>query len=841
MNKTQGNMVRKFNVVFFVFSIIVLEIQGQTSIRLNQLGYKEESIKIAVMLSKNKIGIKSFSVINALTKETVFNSTKIEVFNNWEGFASSIRLNFSELEKIGSYYLQVENIKSPIFKIGNDVYNGSADFLLNYMRQQRCGYNPFLKDSCHTQDGFIIYSPGKDSSHIDVKGGWHDASDYLQYVTTSANATYQMMFAYEQNPKSFQDNYDKNGEQNLNGIPDILDEAKWGIDWLLKMNPDDSIMYNQIADDRDHLGFRLPNKDKISYGKNSERPVYFCDGKPQGIFKFKNRTDGIASTAGKYASAFALAAKLFTDYDSTFSTLLLQKAISAFHFGRNHPGVCQTAPCRSPYFYEEENYSDDMELAASQLFDVTNDIFYLDEAIKYARLEKITPWIGSDTARHYQWYPFVNLGHFILASKQSNYFEEFKDYLKEGLQRIYDKGKRNVFFNGIPFIWCSNNLIVAALTQIQLYKKIATSHEFDEMEAMLRDWLFGCNPWGTSMIVGLPNYGDYPSDPHSAFTHLGNYKINGGLVDGPVYSTIFNKLIGITLYNGDEYKNYQNDFVVYHDDYGDYSTNEPTMDGTASLTFYLSSLESELCNYREKSTYDNGAIVRGDSTRKEIALIFSGHEFAEGGVKILETLTQQNIKGSFFFTGDFYRNKQFKDLIIKIRNESHYLGVHSNKHLLYCDWVKRDSLLITKEDFVNDLQGNYSELLKFGITPDSAKYFLPPFEWYNNETNNWANQLGITLINYSPNTFTNADYSIPSMGKSYRSSNSILDKLIEIEKTETLNGKILLVHIGTHPERADKFYNYLEEIILRMKVKGYKFLRIDELLNTKRRNYEKSN
>ena len=106
------------------------------------------------------------------------------------------------------------------------------------MRQQRCGYNPFFDDSCHLHDGFIVFHPDPaiDSTHIDVTGGWHDASDYLQYLATSANAVSQMLFAYLKNPASFSDKFDASGKPGMNGIPDILDEAKWGIDWLMKMN-----------------------------------------------------------------------------------------------------------------------------------------------------------------------------------------------------------------------------------------------------------------------------------------------------------------------------------------------------------------------------------------------------------------------------------------------------------------------------------------------------------------------------------------------------------------------------------------------------------------------------
>jgi hypothetical protein len=65
------------------------------------------------------------------------------------------------------------------------------------------------------------------------------------------------------------------------------------------------------------------------------------------------------------------------------------------------------------------------------------------------------------------------------------------------------------------------------------------------------------------------------------------------MVDGPVYTAIYKNLIGITLYEPDEYAPFQSDLAVYHDDYGDYSSNEPTMDGTASLVYLLAAKESE--------------------------------------------------------------------------------------------------------------------------------------------------------------------------------------------------------------------------------------------------------
>ncbi len=191
------------------------------------------------------------------------------------------------------------------FIIGEDVYKGAADFCLRYMRQQRSGFNPFLKDSCHTHDGYTMYGPMPDSTHIDASGGWHDASDYLQYVTTSANATWHLLAAYRDFPEVFGDEHQANGLAGKNNRADVLDEAKWGLDWLLKMHPAKTGCSINWAMTATMPACAYPKKTAFM-GKDYERPVYFATGQPQGLLKYKNRATGVASTAGKFASAFAL-------------------------------------------------------------------------------------------------------------------------------------------------------------------------------------------------------------------------------------------------------------------------------------------------------------------------------------------------------------------------------------------------------------------------------------------------------------------------------------------------------------------------------------------------------
>ena len=98
-----------------------------------------------------------------------------------------------------------------------------------------------------------------------------------------------------------------------------------------------------------------------------------------------------------------------------------------------------------------------MELAAAQLYASTNNPEHLSEAIYWGDLEHITPWMEADTARHYQWYPFINLGHYEIADKADSINRgKFISYLRKGISAIEKRGNKNGFYMGIPFIWCSN-------------------------------------------------------------------------------------------------------------------------------------------------------------------------------------------------------------------------------------------------------------------------------------------------------------------------------------------------------------------------------------------------
>ena len=240
------------------------------------------------------------------------------------------------------------------------------------------------------------------------------------------------------------------------------------------------------------------------------------------------------------------------------------------------------------------------------------------------------------------------------------------------------------------------------------------------------------------------------------------YPIDGGLVDGPVYTAIYKNLIGIKLNDPDEYAAFQSNLAVYHDDYGDYSTNEPTMDGTASLIYLLAAKEDEsivipgwhVGPYVEWSSdvvVQDRAMVRADTTEKKIALVFTADEYAEGLPVIQQTLLEQNIKASFFFTGRLYRNKQYQPVIKQLFQQKHYLGAHSDQHILYNDWKNRDSMLVTRDSLERDYQYNVAAMKQLGvISTYHIPYFIPPYEWWNKRVGKWFAEMGVKLFSLHP-------------------------------------------------------------------------------------------
>jgi endoglucanase len=597
--------LRKLCVLLLTFPACLAVGHGEDIfVRANQIGYRPQDAKIGIAFSLTGLP-SSFAVVAEDSENAVFQGKTRPVAGvKWGRFENHVELDFSSLKSPGRYMLKVGESTSLPFTISAGAYAELPRQLLEFMREQRCGYNPWLDAVCHPFDGRTAYGPLTNGTCLDARGGWHDAADFLKYLLTSGNATAQMLLAYElgspkpkvQSPKSKAealsnsagalavDRVNALGQPYPNGIPDILDEARWGLEWMLKLHPAPDQLYHQVADDRDHIGRRLPQNEIADYGwgKGSARVVYFADGKPQGLRQYKSASTGVANLAGRYAAAMALAYQIWKDdaRQRPFAERCLQAGKEVYELGRAKEGVQQGNSYGAPYRYEETTWADDMEWGAAELFRATREGRYLDEAKRYAKLAADESWMGKEETGHYQYYPFLNAGHYRLYDCVGRGFKKvLAGYYREGIEQCVRAGNRNPYRIGVPFIWCSDNLTVALATQCLLYERMTGDRAYHDFAARQRDWLLGRNPWGYTMFTEIGSV--YPKDPHLMTMQLTQRPVRGGLVDGPVYERIFKSLKGVTITEPDPLAVFQGP-AVYHDDVQDYSSNEPTMDGTAS-------------------------------------------------------------------------------------------------------------------------------------------------------------------------------------------------------------------------------------------------------------------
>ena len=572
-----------------------LDTPPQIFIRVNQLGYQPAAPKIAIAFAQTPLP-QAFRLVNNQTGQTVFEASTKSIAGRWGQFEHHVEADFSSFRQSGKYFLRVGDTESPAFEIGPGVYAPLPDELLEFMREQRCGYNPFIDAVCHLFDGRTAYGPLPAGSYVDARGGWHDAGDLLKYLLTSSNATAQMLLAYRLQtggPEVFADRVNALGQPGANGVPDVLDEARWGLDWMLKLHPAPDQLYHQVADDRDHKSFRLPQNETADYGwgPGSYRVVYFADGKPQGLREFKSESTGVANLAGRYAAAMSLGYQIWKSDPrlKEYAMTLLRAGREVYGLGKTKEGVQQGNSYGAPYRYEETTWADDMEWGAAELFRATREKQFLSDAIRYARLAAAESWMGKEETKHYQYYPFMNVGHFRLYDLVDTQMrKQLATYYRSGLEQSVRAAQTNPYAIGVPFIWCSNNLVVALATQAILYERMTGDRQYEDFVSRQTDWLLGRNPWGFSMFTGIPGQGTFPRDVHLMTNAVLKRPVRGALVDGPVYRRIFAGLRGVSISEPDPLAAFQDERAVYHDDIKDYSTNEPTMDGTASAVLLYS-------------------------------------------------------------------------------------------------------------------------------------------------------------------------------------------------------------------------------------------------------------
>ncbi|MCU0430742.1 MAG: glycoside hydrolase family 9 protein [Cytophagaceae bacterium] len=306
---------------------------------VDQFGYTTGANKVAVIRDPQTGYDASLSFTPGSTYALVSDQTNTPVFtasiSAWNGGATDASsgdrawwFDFSSVTTEGSYYVKdlTNNARSATFVIADTVYKNVLKASLRMLYYQRSGYTKLV---AHAGNGYAhaashvgplqdknarLFNNKVLATEKDLYGGWYDAGDYNQYTPWTANYVVTLLLAYLERPEAFTDDYMI--PESGNGVPDVLDEVKWALDWLLRMSQSDGSSLCVL-------------------GRASGSPPSSATG--ESLY-------GPATTNAtlRSASAFALGAKVFKQLGpsyASYAATLESKAIAAWDWAVANPSV----------------------------------------------------------------------------------------------------------------------------------------------------------------------------------------------------------------------------------------------------------------------------------------------------------------------------------------------------------------------------------------------------------------------------------------------------------------------------------------------------------------------
>ena len=545
--------MKLFYCILFLISQILFvnchtSITDEIFIRANQVGFFPNELKTAIILSKSELKNHTFYILENNSSEIKFEGNISDSPSVYGNFNFCYEIDFTNFSTIGNYRIKLSDAESYPFRIGNSLYSSVRDSVSLFFKAQRCGpTNPILHQPCHLSDAArtIGYD---DSTSRDLTGGWHDAGDYIKFLKTTAYTTYLLLFSYEFDSKKFGYDLDKSE------VPDILEEAKIGLDWLLRCNVENKTLVSQVQNESDHnIGWRLPENDSLQY----ERPAYVSIGK---------------NTVGIYSATLALASRIWKKklYDDEFASNCLITA-EKFYAIRNDVQDIDTTYSNH---YPEKDFNGKLALASIELYNSTQSEEYLEEAYLYGKKADSDYWwsIGD----------INSLAHY----KISQYNQDFVKYIYENLIHSKNKSDKSFMREGLDYSWGTTSTFLGISLQSILYKKLTNSTEFDSLNIFQRDYILGRNPWGISFIYNIGS--NFSKNLHSQVAFFNNGYLPGALSAGPAPSFILEKFLIQRIKQN--YIEFNSNETKYFDDKMDYITNEPTIVGNATALFVFGCL-----------------------------------------------------------------------------------------------------------------------------------------------------------------------------------------------------------------------------------------------------------
>lgn len=483
------------------------------AVRVNQVGYMPNMPKIAVVVD----GGRTFTVKKTDTDEIVYSGV---IRKGSFDFVSGDNVNYADFSAVterGKYYLEVdESIRSYNFDIADNVYVGVKNAMIKALYYNRCGCGleekyagVFKHDKCHTEKA-VLYSDK--SVNLDVSGGWHDAGDYGRYSITAATTLGHLLNAYELFPESFED--ELNIPESGNGVPDLLNECRYELEWLLKMqNKETGGVYHKSATLQFAWG-KMPEDDK------------------QTVYVFHETTP---DTAG-FAAVCAMASRIYSEYDKEFSQNLLQASLAAWDWLEENPehiGYTNT-PDDVSGEYGDANSDDERYWAAAELYRTTGDKKFNDAFIELFNN-------GSADKMGLGWYEnsgFGSLAYLFTTEYPTDEqtITKLKARFKAEADKLYTRSLSDGYQLGMnltDYVWGSNMVIMNNTIRLIVANMLESNSEYDKVISENFNYLLGKNATGYSYVTG---FGENAfRNPHLGTTFADNVDepVPGWVAGGP--------------------------------------------------------------------------------------------------------------------------------------------------------------------------------------------------------------------------------------------------------------------------------------------------------------------
>ena len=478
-------------------------------ISVNQAGYLIGESKSAVCLTRTN---NEFSLCVAESGKVVFSGALTPVQSD-EASGDNVRFaDFSAFNEPGTYYVRTGISKSSSFCIGENVYEDAVRKMLKSFYFQRCGiellpkYGKFTHKVCHHAKAALFENEDKE---LEVSGGWHDAGDYGRYSSAAATTLGQLLYAYRLNEKNV--GMSLNIPESGNGIPDILNECRYELDWLLKMQDlSDGGVYHKVTTER-FCGFVMPEDDIA----------------PQWIF----RKSCVASA--QCAAAFALASGIYAKYDTEFADNLSCRAELAYAYADAHP---DEPPFTNPEgvntgSYRDNDVRDDIFWAACELYSLTGKQEY------HAKVREL---YGIVPIHDFSWNSVGGFGSlcYILTerNKDSLVYKAICEKVCDSAEKIYKRYCTSGYGAAIPmesYLWGSSMIVANAGNTLMAADLISPNNNYRTAAYYQLAYLLGRNPLNVCYITGVgSNPVKFPHHRHSSADGI-EEPVEGLVAGGP--------------------------------------------------------------------------------------------------------------------------------------------------------------------------------------------------------------------------------------------------------------------------------------------------------------------